>query len=218
MVIPKIFFQTSKNKPEQYVIDKIVLNCKGWNYLHFDDSEILQFFNENYIEEFKNIIDKFNNMPTGAHKADLFRYYYLYINGGVFMDSDAMIEMNIEHIIEDYSFFSVNSVNNNTIFQGFIGATPKNDIIYLALKDAYNIDIAKLTEYYHLLCRNLWYIIHNNTYHYKIKIFNEIFCNINNITCAVTYNEKNEIILTHYCFDKKIPKPLLDANYDTPHS
>jgi mannosyltransferase OCH1-like enzyme len=205
MVIPKIFFQTSKNKPEQYVVDKILLNCKGWNYIHFDDAEVLQFFRENYIEEFKNIIDKFNSMPTGAHKADLFRYYYLYINGGVFMDSDAMIEMDIEYIIQDNSFVSVISVEPNTIFQGFIGATPKNDIIYLALQDAYHIDIEKLKLCYPLLCQNLWSIIQNNNYSYKIRLLNEIFCNINNIICAVTYNEKNEIVLIHYCIDKKIP-------------
>ena len=41
-------------------------------------------------------------MPIGAHKADLFRYYYLYINGGVYIDSDLMITTNIENIILNY--------------------------------------------------------------------------------------------------------------------
>ena len=45
---------------------------------------------------------KYNSIKLGTHRADLFRYYYLYINGGIFIDSDAMIETDIENIIKDY--------------------------------------------------------------------------------------------------------------------
>ena len=141
MSIPKIIFQTSRKKPEQYIVNKILSKCDNWKYIHYNDEEAIHFFNENYIEEFKDIVIHFNKMPCGPHKADLFRYYHLYITGGVFMDSDAMIEMNIENIIQDYIFFSVYSIIPNTIFQGFIGSTPKNNIIYKALCDAYNINI-----------------------------------------------------------------------------
>lgn len=202
MTIPKIIFQTSKTKPEQYVIDKISEKCNDWKYTHYDDVEAIQFFDENYIEEFKDIISKFNKMPSGAHKADLFRYYHLYITGGVFIDSDAMIEMNIENIIKDYNFFSVYSIMPNTIFQGFIGSNPKNEIIYEALCDAYNINIEELSSYYHLLCHNLFNIIKNkssdNIHLYKEKLYNQI--------SAVTVNDNNEIILTHYWKHKIIPK------------
>ena len=85
MTIPKIIFQTSIKKPENYVIDKILSRCVTYAYTHFDDNEIIQFFRDNYLEEFKDIIQKFNSMPTGPHKADLFRYYFLYINGGIFI-------------------------------------------------------------------------------------------------------------------------------------
>jgi mannosyltransferase OCH1-like enzyme len=101
-VIPNTIFQTSIEKPEKCLVDKIIKKCPDWTYKHFNDEEIISFFNENYIEEFKDIVKKFNNMPTGAHKADLFRYYYLYLNGGVFIDSDAMIEVNIEDVVQDY--------------------------------------------------------------------------------------------------------------------
>ena len=43
------------------------------------DNEIIEFFKNNKLDEFPNIIEKFYSMPTGAHKADLFRYYFLYI-------------------------------------------------------------------------------------------------------------------------------------------
>jgi hypothetical protein len=202
--IPKIIFQTSKEKPEQYVIDKILSKCDHWKYIHYNDEEAIQFFRENYIEEFKDIIAKFNEIPNGAHKADLFRYYHLYVTGGVFIDSDAMIKMNIENIIKDYEFFSINSAYNpNTIFQGFIGSTPKNIIIYHALKDVYNINISDLSNYYHLLCRNLYNIIHNNEFNVKYHLYKEGFYNYE---CAKCMDDNNEIILLHFWKHKTIPR------------
>ena len=210
-MIPKIIFQTSRNKPEQYVIDKIISKCPDWKYFHYNDVEIKTFFNENYIEEFKDIVKKFDKIPRGQHKADLFRYYYLYLNGGVFIDSDAMVEMNIENIIKDYTFFSVDSYYNpHSIFQGFIGSTPKNKLIYLALKDAYNIDINLLSNDYHLLCKNLYKIIKNNTNNLfidstndKIHLYREKYYNND---CAEIYNNDNKTVLLHYFGNKIIPR------------
>jgi hypothetical protein len=78
-IIPKIIFQTSVNKPDQYVIDKIMSKCNDYTYIHFNDAEIIEFFKNNYIDEFKNVIEKFHTIKSGAHKATLFRYYLLYI-------------------------------------------------------------------------------------------------------------------------------------------
>jgi len=201
-VIPSIIVQTSRDKPEKYIIDKILSKCPGWYYAHFTDDEAIEFFEDNYFEEFKNIVDKFRNMPSGAHKGDLFRYFYLYVNGGVYIDGDAMIEVNIDDVIKDYSFFSVYSGVPKTIFQGFIGSTPRNDILYKALQDAYNIDVKKLKEDYHLLCKNLFDIVKNDTTNKKIKLYNERFVD----GYAETYNEKSETILKHYYCTKIIPK------------
>ena len=48
-------------------------------------------------------------MERGAHRADLFRYYYLYMEGGVFIDSDAMLMKDLNEIVADYEFFTVDS-------------------------------------------------------------------------------------------------------------
>ena len=68
MVIPKIIFQTSKNKLEPYIVNKIMSNCYNWTYIHFTDADIINFFNDNYIEEFKDIINKFNNILSTAYQ------------------------------------------------------------------------------------------------------------------------------------------------------
>jgi mannosyltransferase OCH1-like enzyme len=204
MSIPKTFMQISRNKPEKYVIDKILSKCNGWNYINFNDSdEAIHFLRENYIEEFKDIVEKFNSIPKGAHKADLFRYYYLYLNGGVYMDFDAMIEMDIEDILKDYSFVSVTSYHENAIFNGFIASTPKNDIIYKALQNAYNIDIQLLADNFFLFCGNLYEIIkENNPNDGSVKLFNERFYNED---CSETYDDNNQTILFHYWRHKVIP-------------
>jgi len=203
MAIPKIIVQTDISSPEQYVIDKIVSKSPGWIYVHYNDESAVQFFLDNYLEEFKDVVQKFNEMPSGAHKADLFRYYFLYIYGGVFFDSDAMIEVDINEIIKDYDFFSVySSVEPNTIFQGFLGATPKNPIIYRALQDTYNTEAHRLYDDYFLFCRNLYNIIHDFTYHFKIKLYREELYD----EYASVIDDENRCILTHYWKTKVIPK------------
>jgi molybdopterin synthase catalytic subunit len=42
--IPKIIFQTSRKKPEQYIIDMIKIQAPLWEYEHYTDEEIIDFF------------------------------------------------------------------------------------------------------------------------------------------------------------------------------
>ena len=61
-------------------------NIPGWTYEHYTDAEIIRFFQQNPIHELPNVIEKFYSLQYGEHRADLFRYYFLYLNGGVYMD------------------------------------------------------------------------------------------------------------------------------------
>ena len=90
-MIPKILLQVSREP----FLDEVNAgwaerNGCGWKIDWYDDERILEYFDENPLPEFPNIVDVFNSF-TGAHKSDLFRYYYLYLNGGVFCDSDLML-------------------------------------------------------------------------------------------------------------------------------
>ena len=201
--ITKIFFQTSRDKLDKYYIDMIQSKLTdGWNYIHYTDSEIIQFFTEHLDSEFPNIIERFNTIKRGEHKSELFRYYHLYIKGGVYMDSDAMIYEPIDMIVKDYRFISVNSTNiPNTIFQGIIGSEKKNPLIFTMLKDLYLIDLN---------------ILNINYFHTCNKIFNELGL-IENKEKYVLYNEvpcysgdkivdsNNVLLFRHYwrCKDRK---------------
>lgn len=157
-IIPKIFFQTSRFPMAQDLVKMTMSQLsEGWIYRHFLDSDIVHFLESHPLKEFPNAVQKFNQISGGEHKADFFRYYFLYVKGGVFMDSDAMIYQPIEEITKDYSFFSVNSSTvPDSIFQGVIGAEPRNPLIYRALSSLYLMDPVTLELNYHILCKNLF--------------------------------------------------------------
>lgn len=203
MQIPKVIVQTSRKKPEQYVVDMIREQSPGWEYIHYNDDEIMMFFSENPLEEFPNVIAKFYTFNYGEHRADLFRYYYLYVKGGIYIDSDAMIKDNIENIIGDCDFFTVNSSYfPNTVFQGFLGATPQHNLIYKALKDIYNTSTSDLLNEFHLLCKNLYTFIHEDKTS-NIILFNEVYGNDKE---AFVKDKDENVVLIHYYSTKVIPR------------
>ena len=203
--IPKCFVQTSYEKLPKYIEEKFnSFASQNWTYSHYDDSEIIQYFQENPLEEFPNVAEKFYEMPSGPHRADLFRYYYLYIQGGVYVDSDAMITTNIENIIQRYQFVSVQGGGNN-IFQGLLCSTPKNEIVYKALIDVYNIDVEALKKNYHLICENLYSIVHNNSYDFNIKLYHDKPISDAEYGIFDTINNTEHLIAVHYYKTKVIP-------------
>jgi len=124
--ISKILFQTNHSHTE-YVAEMIKdMLSPEWKYEFYSDADVIQFFINNPLTDFPDIVQKYNSFVKGAHKADLFRYYYLYINGGFFLDYDAMLYVNIDIIVKNYDFVSVNSSYvPGTIFQGVLGASLK---------------------------------------------------------------------------------------------
>jgi mannosyltransferase OCH1-like enzyme len=206
--IPKIIFQVSKFKQQQYVIDMIKSYIPGdWVYINYIDGDEVGFFLNNPLKEFPDIIKKFHSIKLGQHRADLFRYYVLYITGGVYIDSDAMIYTNIEKIIRNYNFVSVKSIVPDTIFNGFIASGKGHDIILKAIQYIYSLDNSNLEKKYLLICENLYNIITKNKYD-NIKLYQE-YTVYNGITCPTgtvnTMDDKNNILLTHYQLTKVIP-------------
>uniref|UniRef100_A0A6C0AN90 Nucleotide-diphospho-sugar transferase domain-containing protein n=1 Tax=viral metagenome TaxID=1070528 RepID=A0A6C0AN90_9ZZZZ len=219
--IPKLFFQTSKAPLKSYLVQMIKAQLTGeWTYMHFLDSDILDFFRKNPLEEFPMVSEKFKALKHGEHKADLFRYYFLFVKGGVFLDSDAMIYSPIEDIVKDYRFFSVNSaVVPGTVFQGILGSEPGNPLIYRALKSFYSMDLSVLESNYHILCKELFTfyqeIPEEQKAHYKLYnekpayIDDNIRRNKYLFTGDMVLNDEGVTIFKHYWLNKEgIPNTL----------
>ena len=219
--IPKIIMQTSKNKVDKHIINTIDKWCPKWEYYHFIDTEIIDFFKKNQLKEFPNIIEKFNSFQKGQHKADLFRYYFLYIKGGVFLDSDAEFETYIDKIIKNYIFVSVKTfMDENYIFNGFIATQAKNPIIYEALKHAYNADNAILNklgngphglQHYHYFCEELWRIYHKLNLP-NCKIYQEVDKSHEGYGGSIIIDDEKNKMISHYWKSKKIP--IIETYYD----
>jgi len=206
--IPKILFQCSKGGIPGYVVDMVKSQLTDeWKYIHFNDEEIIQYMRDHPSDEFPNIIEKFNSITWGPHKADLFRYYYLYTNGGVYLDSDAMIYQPIEKIVKDASFFTCLSYMRYHIFNGLIGATPRNGIILDALRNAYHIDVNVLYKDYQLFCRNLYNIIVESQDD-NIVLYQEVNNGDNN--AVRTEDHEGNTLLIHYPITKIVPNPPLE--------
>lgn len=209
--IPKIFFQTSKKPLEPYLSCMIQsMLSSEWKYIYYSDIDILHFIESHPLEEFPKSIDFFKRLKRGEHKADFFRYYFLYVKGGVFMDSDAMIYQPIDTIIKDYSFFSVKSdVVPGTIFQGILGSEPRNPIIYESLKFLYTMDIQLLDTNYHILCKEMYKVYttvsDNPTYH----LYNEIM----DSSGDKTIDTDQTVLFRHYWRNKEgIPNTIRSKN------
>jgi mannose-6-phosphate isomerase-like protein (cupin superfamily) len=176
-MIPKILLQTSKNKLDQYVLDDLGNFIAGWKYLHFTDLEIVQFFKHNPLQQFPDIVEVFENIPRGEYKADLFRYYFLYLNGGVFVDSDLQLKIDLNYYVENFSYFTTQAChpNETCYFQGLLAAEPKNKIIYEALVDTYNLFKSNhQLSFYTELCHRFKQISLKHESEYLVKLFDEV--------------------------------------------
>lgn len=205
--IPKIFFQTNKEPNPDYVSKLFSKSVSDeWKYIHFTDNQVIEFFNNNKLEEFPFALERFNSIYQFPCKICFFRLYFLYINGGVYLDSDALFTKNLDDIIGDYSFISVNSLCvGNTLFNGLIGAEPNNLIIYKALKYAYETDINLINNDYFYSCKNLYDIIFNQniTFDFNYKLYDENLYN-GDLDCGAVYDQGN-LIAIHYWKHKIIP-------------
>jgi hypothetical protein len=205
-MIPKIVLQTARNPLQPYILEILKkFMGEGWQYEFYNDDDIKDFFKKNPLKELPEI-EKIFNSVCGQHKADLFRYYFLYIKGGVYIDSDAMVTCNLDDIIKDHSFFYVKT-NEERAFNGFIGCSTNNQIMYDLLVDSYNVDLDQLGADYHLFCKNFMKILKKYKYT-NIKEFQEQECIPGEVYNTIDVAE-NKTILHHYYLNKIIPKDLI---------
>lgn len=200
---PKILIQTyyDKKKIPQKVFDNINKYASNYKHIVYDDNECIEFLSKNYnsmtVKRFKNL--------KGAFKSDLFRYCWLYKNGGVYMDIKTILIKDIDEIFIDRTkLYTVKSKNNFQIYQGIISTPPNNPIfkkliLLLCLKP----DII-LKLHYPINTKDFY---NNLDYSIDYILFQEYCCdNMNsnlksdryNLKCSVNDHNKERLFLTRY--------------------
>lgn len=131
---PMIIYQTIKDKktvpPKVY--EKIWKYAPEYKHVIFDDDECIQFIKKYYSQKH---VDRFHNLQSGPHKADLFRYCILYKKGGIYLDIKTELIQPLHTIFTDRTkLYSVIQFDRIGIYQGVL-ASPPGHPIFLELID-----------------------------------------------------------------------------------
>lgn len=125
--IPKRIFQTWKThtvpnhwKPGQ---DSIKEMMPDWEHVLFDDED-----NRNFIKEhFPDYLKYYDAFPYNIQRADVIRYAYLYVFGGLFFDSDFRVLKPLDELFTetDADVYLVHSGNvGGCVTNSFMASKP----------------------------------------------------------------------------------------------
>lgn len=192
MVIPKHIFQVNKFTNPQFIINQINKYSNNWEYVCFKESSIIEYTTYNCIDELNITPDIIQKIEKSIYKKEFFIYYYLYLNGGVYISENIMLESDINVILTDSSYCFVKSCITELLFDGFIATIPKNPII-----------LNFLINFLQLIINNNYNdytIIKNEFYNQMLSLINDnelLYEKINTQNCKI-FNKNNILVITHY--------------------
>ena len=100
----------------------------------------------NYINKYFNdiVLNSFKKLKLGAHKADLWRYCKLYVDGGVYLDIKTKCKKDLEKIFINYKKPTWYAVYSDHIwphmYNGIIASPPRNPIFLRLINYIVNND------------------------------------------------------------------------------
>jgi mannosyltransferase OCH1-like enzyme len=108
-IIPRILIQTYKNNylhPSVYNnIMHILSKNSSYDYYFINDNDAIKLIEDNFDSD---TLSAFKKLKAGAAQGDFKRYIALYIYGGVYLDLDATINIDLNNFIpknSDYYFY-----------------------------------------------------------------------------------------------------------------
>jgi hypothetical protein len=136
-MIPKKIFQTHKNydldEQTKGLIKNIMTVNSDFEYQFMDNDECLQFIVDNFDESFVNM---YKNSPLDIMRSDVWRVAVIYINGGIYCDTDVLCYKNFYELIKDQEIVIFNESGGGTS-NFFFAAKPKHP----SLKSVLNLFI-----------------------------------------------------------------------------
>lgn len=133
--IPKTIVLTTrdKNAIPNHIHEQYKKHAKGYQLLIFDDADCEAFLKTEYPPE---VLRTFRRCKVGAHKADLFRYAYLFKRGGVYLDVKTVLLKDLDTFIRhDTPVFYVVFTDDKRLYNGILCTPPRNEYFYKLLSD-----------------------------------------------------------------------------------
>lgn len=95
----------------------------GIPYTIYSDKDCVEYLQKYYGTE---ITQRFQSLKGGMHKADLFRYCYLYREGGLYMDIKTELIKNLKSVFafDCNDMYTCLSVHGSSVYQGIICCKP----------------------------------------------------------------------------------------------
>lgn len=106
--IPFNIFYTSYDHlgVNTYMFNSFKEKNKFWTMNHYTDDRCLQFFKEKNKELSSllgvDVLEYYNTLTNGGEKSDLWRYCVLYLNGGVYTDTDTYCNLPLSKWVKHY--------------------------------------------------------------------------------------------------------------------
>ena len=185
--LPKNLFQIFINYNKSIIPQKVRDNKKkyasDYKYHLLDDDSAIKFLKKEYGQL---LVDTFNSIKNGAHRADLLRYCLLYRYGGVYADISLEFIKPLNKIFtKNNTLYTVKSIIPYVCCQGLIASPPCNEIFAELINHLISIDKKLLDYYYNVSCEHFYKFIENKigiksidsgnyvTNQYNITLFQE---------------------------------------------
>lgn len=135
--IPKVICQTLNENITSSMHFKTILNVQMLNpqylYEFYNSRDRRQFISQFYNSD---VLDTYDGLVSGAFKADLFRYCWLYKNGGVYVDCKMIQRVSFSDIIDPEDVFYLCEDRIPNAYQNcLIGAKSKQEDILNSISE-----------------------------------------------------------------------------------
>lgn len=132
--IPKTIMLTTRNKATipEHIHSQYKKYASDYEVTIFDDNDCVKFLEREYHPDVVNV---FNSLKAGAHKADLFRYAYLFKRGGIYFDIKTILVQNLNEIIDHDSYVCYMVYTSDNVLYNGVLCTPPANPIFLDLVD-----------------------------------------------------------------------------------
>ena len=226
--IPKKIIQTNKKICDNHFHFNSVMTLLEHNpdyeYLFFDDNDSREFIKNNFFSHLNNenkinknevpdILQAYDLIMPGAIKADLFRYCYMYIYGGIYIDSKISTFISFDDIIdEEDKYIIIRDDAPKSFYNGILIFEKENERILKMIKQIINHVMEKkyLSDIHEPTGNKLFYTFFNEDFKTKLnksgnnvnidkrRIFN---CDYPNYS-RISHNFRDDYFKKKYYFKK----------------
>lgn len=220
-IIPNVIYQTysDKTKIPDIVFENIAKYASSYKYSFYNDDEC-KLLLKTYFQP--KILNKFNSMKMGCHKADLFRYCIIYLYGGFYIDIKTVLLKPLDRIFNNnYDFYSVIALENKTIYQGILATYPRNDIIKRSINFILESSNKQIDNMYSIFIEFLYIDICKSSILNKVKEGKNILKNSDKVylfkeeCCNKTCPDKPKDRYGRYCTIKDKDEIVFETRFTT---